>query len=141
MATIQKSLKFLSFNVSNVVFERPFEFISGELQINIEHLPQINPENKNLFKAIFIVLVSDKEKKFNLQVKAFADFEIIGVEETDIYNSFVNVNAPAIAYPYLRAFISNMVLQSGMAPIIIPPVNFTKQKKNKEDSNITEKES
>lgn len=135
MATIQNSLNFLGFNVLSVVFERPDGFMSGEFQINIEHISQVNSENKNLIKAVFIVTVTDKTKKFNLQVKAVADFEIIGVDEPEIYNSFVHVNAPAIAYPYLRAFISNIILQSGMAPIIIPPVNFTKPKKIAENTS------
>ncbi len=135
MATIQNSLNFLEFNVLSVVFERPDGFMSGEFQINIEHISQVNSENKNLIKAVFIVTVTDKTKKFNLQVKAVADFKIIGVDEPEIYNSFVHVSVPAIAYPYLRAFISNIVLQSGMAPIIIPPVNFTKPKKSVENTS------
>lgn len=135
MATIQNSLNFLGFNVLSVVFERPDGFMSGEFQINIEHISQVNSENKNLIKAVFIVTVTDKTKKFNLQVKAVADFKIIGVDEPEIYNSFVHVSVPAIAYPYLRAFISNIVLQSGMAPIIIPPVNFTKPKKSVENTS------
>lgn len=126
MASIQNAINFLGFNVTNVVFERPHGLNQGEFQINIEHIAQINPSDKNLFQAVFIVTVTDSEKKFNLQVKAVADFQIIGEIEENIYTSFINVNAPAIAYPYLRAFVSNIILQAGMAPIILPPVNFTK---------------
>jgi preprotein translocase subunit SecB len=127
MATIQNAINFISFNITNVVFERPHDFKTGEFQIHIEHLSQIHKEDKNSFQTIFIVTISDNDKKFNLQVKAIADFQIVGEIEKEVYNSFVNINDPAIAYPYLRAFVSNIIVQAGMPPIIIPPINFTKK--------------
>lgn len=126
MAIPQNAIKFLGFNVTNVVFDRPHGFHSGDFQINIEHICNIQAENKNLFQIVFIVTISGKENQCYIQVKAIADFEAVGEVSEEIYQSFVNVNAPAIAYPYLRAFVSNIVLQAGMAPIILPPVNFTK---------------
>jgi len=38
---------------------------------------------------------------------------------------FPNVNAPAIAYPYLRSYISFLTLNSGYEPAILPTINFT----------------
>ncbi len=134
MASIQNAITFLGFNVINVVFERPLGFSTGEFSINIEHLAQVNTENSSLFQAIFIVTLNDKDKVFNLQVKAAADFQVIGEVAPDVYDSFINVNAPAIAYPYLRAFVSNLVMQAGMNPIIMPPVNFMRPSSKKEVS-------
>lgn len=37
---------------------------------------------------------------------------------------FVGMNAPAISYPYLRAFISQVLLLSGYPPITLPTINF-----------------
>ena len=37
---------------------------------------------------------------------------------------FTKINAPAIAYPYLRAYISNLTLQSNGDPVILPTINF-----------------
>ncbi len=135
MASTQNAISFQGFNVTNVVFERPSGFTSGEFNINIEHLVQVNADNKDLFLIVFIVTLNDKDKLFNLQVKAVADFQIIGDVDSVIYESFINVNAPAIAYPYLRAFVSNLVTQAGMNPIIMPPVNFTRQITNNEIPN------
>jgi len=39
-------------------------------------------------------------------------------------SAFPEVNAPAIAYPYLRAFISTFLLNAGYEPIMLPSVNF-----------------
>ncbi|EOL8936926.1 TPA: preprotein translocase subunit SecB [Klebsiella pneumoniae] len=39
---------------------------------------------------------------------------------------FIFVNSPAIAYPFLRAYIANIMLLSGYDPIMLPTVNFQK---------------
>ncbi|WP_447877590.1 protein-export chaperone SecB [Serratia fonticola] len=51
--------------------------------------------------------------------------------DTDITPSFktspfIFVNSPAIAYPFLRAYIANIMLLSGYDPIMLPTVNFQK---------------
>lgn len=48
------------------------------------------------------------------------------ITEDFMMSSFPRVNAPAIAFPYLRAFISNLTLQAGFEPAILPSVNFVK---------------
>lgn len=45
-------------------------------------------------------------------------------------SSFPMVNAPAIAFPYLRSFISIFTMQSGFAPVLIPSINFVELAKN-----------
>jgi preprotein translocase subunit SecB len=37
---------------------------------------------------------------------------------------FVQMNAPAIGYPYLRAFVGQMLLLSGYKPVTLPTINF-----------------
>lgn len=37
---------------------------------------------------------------------------------------FVGMNAPAISYPYLRAYISQVLLISGYPPVTLPTINF-----------------
>lgn len=37
---------------------------------------------------------------------------------------FVYVNSPAIAYPYLRASVSSVLINSGLENIILPTINF-----------------
>ena len=51
-------------------------------------------------------------------------------------SSFPKINAPAIAFPYLRAFVSNLTLQSGLEPVILPSINFVQLANN--DSSIKE---
>ncbi len=78
----------------------------------------------NIFDADFIVSVVSEDKSFNLQIQALAFFEISGAVDETVRNNYLNISSPSILYPYLRAFITNLVIQSGMKPIIIPPINF-----------------
>jgi preprotein translocase subunit SecB len=48
----------------------------------------------------------------------------MGDVEQKIYDNYINISSPSIVYPYIRAFITNLVIQTGMKPIIIPPLNF-----------------
>lgn len=46
------------------------------------------------------------------------------IDKEFIVSNFPYVNAPAICYPYLRAFISNLTLNSGYSPVMLPSINF-----------------
>ena len=47
-------------------------------------------------------------------------------------SDFVKVSAPAIAFPYIRSYISNLTLQSGYPTVILPSINFVHLAKEKE---------
>lgn len=84
-------------------------------------------KSKHSFKIVFYLTINDK--KFNLDIEALFNFttdeEI--TEEFKLSN-FPKINAPAIAFPYLRAFVSNLTLQSGVTPAMLPSINFVKFK-------------
>ena len=50
------------------------------------------------------------------------------IDEEFINSPFVQMNAPAIALPFLRSFISTISVNAGYNPIIIPSINLTKIK-------------
>lgn len=78
----------------------------------------------NIFGVSFKLRINDK--LFDLVVEAVYNFELLDEKVTEEFklSSFPKVNAPAIAFPYLRAFISNLTLQSGLEPVILPSINF-----------------
>jgi len=62
------------------------------------------------------------------QVNMVALFETENTISEEFKTSgFVQTNAPAIAFPYLRSFISTMSINAGFSPIILPAVNLTKK--------------
>ena len=77
----------------------------------------------------FFVVKFDIEVKsehgYELQLGYVAEFETDEDVSTEFKNSqFPIVNAPAIAYPYLRSFVSLLTLNSGYETLVLPTVNF-----------------
>ena len=81
----------------------------------------------NLTELLIIFDLSLKlENEFFLIVEYIAQFSTVSDIDEDFKTShFVKGNAPAIAYPYLRAYIGNLTLNSGFAPAVLPTINFT----------------
>lgn len=55
-------------------------------------------------------------------------------------SDFPHINAPAIAFPFLRAFIGNLTLGAGYRPTVLPSVNFIslyREKQRKEKAKTT----
>ncbi len=118
-------LNFINFEITKVIFDRGDNIITdGEFEVNIQHISQINDDNENLFRTVFIINITGKDNSFSLQVQAMGNFEILGKIPKNVKDNYLNISSPSIIYPYVRAYISNITLQSGMQPITIPPMNF-----------------
>ena len=54
------------------------------------------------------------------------------IKEDDLIN-YLELNAPAVLFLYIRPFISNMTAYSGFSPLILPLINFinSREKLNK----------
>ena len=91
-------------------------------------------KDDNTFGVAFKLNINDRS--FDLIIEAFFNFEIVDEKMTEDFklSSFPKINAPAIAFPYLRAFVSNLTLQSGLEPVILPSINFV-QLANNDSSN------
>lgn len=82
-------------------------------------------EDNHRFFIVFEIKLEDKV--FDFIFNAIFSFKVDeDITEEFKISDFPKINAPAIAFPYLRAYISNFTLQSGVAPVILPSINFTK---------------
>lgn len=118
------SLQFKGYEIIKVVFDKPLNYSNTNFQIDVNHIAHVDKSNTNIVSSEFVVNISDSDKKFNLIVQTIGHFEITGEVSEDVYNNYINISSPSIVYPYIRAFITNIVIQAGMQPIIIPPLNF-----------------
>lgn len=85
---------------------------------------QVYPEDeKNKFVIIFDVDLKDKNFDLIFETAFVFTLENEITEEFKV-SDFPKINAPAIAFPYLRAYISNLTLQSGFEPVMLPSINF-----------------
>lgn len=112
------------------------QFLNDEVENALGYEPEIL--NEKTFAINFSFLHSHKDG-ISLVLEYQAIFKVDEESHIDgslLDNPFLHVNAPAIAYPFLRAYVSNLFLMSGYAPLILPSVNFDEawKKRKKENS-------
>lgn len=77
------------------------------------------------FIVKFTTSVESSSSGYKLDLDFVAEFETDNDIDDEFKSSqFPVVNAPAIAYPFLRAFVSNFTLNAGFEPVILPTINF-----------------
>ena len=69
------------------------------------------------------VEVNDKEKNLMLTLRIVGFFKYEG-DSVDEINQFLYMNGPAILFPYVRSYVSNLTALSGVSPIIMPTLNM-----------------
>lgn len=82
-------------------------------------------DSNQKFGVGFEITIEDKYFDLNLEAVFLFSVDSPITEEFKLSN-FPRINAPAIAFPFLRAYISNLTLQSGYDPIILPSINFVR---------------
>ena len=123
----QPKLSFHGVDFINIKFESNQQYDNESvIDLNIE--PKIfYPESKsNVFK-IFMDVSIVCENFFNLSLVSIGSFEFDkNFDDKEIKKTFVNTNAPAIMFPYVRAFITNLTSNLGnvTGPITIPTQFF-----------------
>ena len=128
MAEEKAKFRFKSYQITKSLIEISNDSDIGkdiEIEIkktNAEH----NEENK--FKLMFDVIVSDANKTLNIEISAEGFFEFDKELNDTEKSSFFNINAPAILFPYIRAYITTLTSLSGITPIILPTINLINRK-------------
>jgi len=118
-------IQFVDFKVleSHIVFKE-----AGKFKINLGFNPsgKVNKAN-HTFVLKLGIQVHDEEDKFFIELVTESIFDYSDKVEIEEYlNSLFILNAPAIVFPYLRAYITNLTAQSGMSPLILPTLNLSK---------------
>ncbi len=131
---MQIKLEHIYYNDVNLKVGSLDKSTTTKLQTSLNFNSEIIKDDElNKFTVHF--LLNLKNKNFDLSVNSVALFLTdvkLGSEFLD--SDFCNINAPAIAFPYIRTYVSNLTLNSGFNPIILPSFNFVNL--NKEKSKV-----
>jgi preprotein translocase subunit SecB len=135
---LQIAIKLLDFQVSELLMSNSSLFSNkkkkNEFEIKIgykieyfvlQDKSKIIDENRN-YTVNFSVLLTDNKKGLNIKLNASALFEAQNQITEEFKNShFVKTNSPAIAFPYLRSFITTLTSNTGIGQVILPTMNFS----------------
>lgn len=104
------------------------EFMPG--QFRFRYGPSFNESNPRQFAIIFESDLSVHDG-YELKIVYCSVFEAEGdIPEGFEKSLMIRANAPAIAYPFLRACIAQLTLMAGHRPVVLPSVNFVEKSKD-----------
>lgn len=103
----------------------------GEFSIIVTPKGKINKQNKT-FQLDLIVEISESNERFKCRVHGIGIFEFKNVTDKSALSNYFYVNAPAILFPYIRAYIAALTSLSGLEPVHLPSLNLTKLAKSLE---------
>ncbi len=121
--------QFRGFKIERSLIERNSNTPSKQIYINFKLSGIINTEKTN-FQLKLDVKIKDKNKSFNIEIDAVANFSFEKNIELSNLDNYFYVNAPAILFPYIRAYISALTTLSGFEAINLPTLNVTKIEKD-----------
>ncbi|QNX00305.1 protein-export chaperone SecB (plasmid) [Acinetobacter seifertii] len=111
-------------------------FIEQEEKFSFDYQVEFPESIKNKFIVVIKSLIEHKSG-YHIDTIFLAEFKI----DSDINEEFKNskfpfVNAPAIAYPFFRAFIANTLVNCGLEVMYLPSVNFEAMYKKKKEKSV-----
>ena len=122
----EAQFRFLDFRVIKSIYQIDAQKFKqgGKLDVNFKFPSELDQTKESLISFPMEVLIENEEKSLRIQVGT------VGIFESDVditkEKSFIEVSAPAIMFPYIRAYVSNLTSMSGIQPILLPTFNMTK---------------
>ena len=125
METSKATIQFLKFFVKESYIS--FNEI-GEYKIKIDFDANATvKQSVNKYHLIIETIISEAEGKLNIRVVSQSIFDYdneISIEE--LKAGLFTKNAPAIVFPYIRAYIASLTAISGVPTLNLPTLNLTK---------------
>lgn len=134
METISR-FRFSDYRIKKSIVEfKDFNEVSPNLSVSIGVEGGDDREN-NQFILSMNVKVCDESKNLNIDVVIGGLFEFDSDCADKELDEYFNTNAPAIMFPYVRAYITSLSALSGIgSPIILPTLNLTHLGKELKDN-------
>lgn len=131
-------ISFKGYKCIELVFNASDEYINGKLptdvNLNIDKKARKNATADNEFELNLILEISSKEDDTNIRCNFIGYFSSDdAISKSFLESTFVSINAPAILFPFIRAYISTVTINAGLNPIILPTINFAGLLENKKE--------
>jgi preprotein translocase subunit SecB len=117
----KSSFQFLGYKVVKSLIE-----INGvgskDLELQFEPKGILNNTN-DIFTLEMKIQIFDMDKNINIEVIFESEYKV--GERDDNLNGFLLSSAPAILFPYIRAYITALTALSGIPSIVLPTMNLS----------------
>lgn len=122
----QTRLHFTGVDISNVEFRSVGQYNTDEeINLSVDCKVYYPKDDHRTFRILMAIKMRCPEA-FELNVSGIGNFEIDSDIDQAQRSAFVNMNAPAIMFPYMRSFITTLTANLGNATgsLTIPPHFF-----------------
>ena len=125
MAEKIAKFRFLGYKITDCQIHIDSEIeVSKQFDVCFEKTIGVN-ESDHRMRLLLVAKIDSSNKAMHIEVHAEGFFEFeddISEKDKDI---FFKTSAPAILFPYIRAYISALSSLSGVAPVILPTLNLS----------------
>ncbi len=118
------TFQFNNFSVVRSLIERKRGNVSKKLSIKFIPSGKIK-KDISVFLLELGIRIKDGNDILNIEVDAVAEFSFSKNSDNDELDNYFYINAPALLFPYLRAYISTLTNLSGQETITLPTLNLT----------------
>lgn len=123
-------LRVLKNKANKIILSKPSK--DSKIQdksLHINYAVNYNTDKEDVFVIVFNVQIVHPEE-FDLQIEFFTWFKTSeNIDEEFKASDFPKINAPAIAYPFLRSLITTITINSGYRAAFLPSINFVEASK------------
>lgn len=111
-------------------------FSPSTMRLNLDYKALYDAQDSTLFSILFKIRLEQANQVF-IKCEHITKFKCSeSIDDAFKTGDFPKINAPAIAFPFLRSFIATVSLNAGYSTFWLPSINFVslneqKAKKNK----------
>ena len=119
----ESSFQFEGFFISKSSFQLNKDSENPELSVDFSPSGRLDM-NSGIFHLNMGVIISDPSEIVKIEIEATGIFKFDNFQEEEL-KPYLYQNAPAILFPYIRAYISSLTTLSGIQPIVLPTFNLS----------------
>lgn len=119
-------LRFLDYVVDHIDFTTNPDFDDKSVDIKFDVRHEVAEELPDAFVTLHLEIFPNAKVNnypFSFSISATGHFQI-DTENPDEVKAFLNVNAVAILFPYVRALVTTYTANANVRPLILPPINI-----------------
>ena len=121
----ESKFQFKGFTINRSLIERNENGLAKKVSIGFSPRGVYNKKDST-FQLTLGVTISNENASLKIEIEAVADYFFETEGEIENISNFFYINAPALLFPYIRAYISTLTNLSGFEPINLPTLNMTR---------------
>lgn len=98
--------------------------VSNQCEVSFEKEIGVNETDRRM-RLILVAKIDSANKAMHIEVQAEGYFEFDQEITQKEQESFFKMNAPAILFPYIRAYIGALSALSGVNAVLLPTLNLS----------------